>query len=108
MTAPLHIDYVPDLGETKVAWDHIKATGFLGGQITLQTTWSAPDSALAAPLVLDAARLMAMARLRSAHGVVGEMGFFFKEPWGSATHSLFAQYDSLLQWARSFRAACAG
>lgn len=92
VTAPLHIDYVPDLGETKVAWDFIHATGFLGGQITLQTTWSAPDSALAAPLVLDVARLLSMARMRGAQGVVGELGFFFKErgdprrtPWRRST-----------------------
>ncbi|BBX96303.1 myo-inositol-1-phosphate synthase [Mycobacterium lacus] len=102
VTAPLHIDYVPDLGETKVAWDHIHATGFLGGQITLQTIWSAPDSSLAAPLVLDVARLLAMARGRGARGVVGELGFFFKEPWGCSTHSLAAQYDALLRWANSF------
>ncbi|KZS71977.1 myo-inositol-1-phosphate synthase [Mycobacterium kansasii] len=102
VNAPLHIDYVPDLGETKVAWDHIHATGFLGGQITLQTIWSAPDSALAAPLVLDVARLLAMARMRGAHGVVGQLGFFFKEPWGSSTHSLAAQYEALVQWAKSF------
>lgn len=104
VSAPLHIDYVPDLGETKVAWDHIHATGFLGGQITLQTTWSAPDSALAAPLVLDVARLLAMARLRGARGVVGELGYFFKEPWGGKTHSLAAQYDALLGWAKSLSA----
>lgn len=104
VSAPLHIDFVPDLGETKVAWDHIHATGFLGGQITLQTTWSAPDSALAAPLVLDVARLLAGARLRGAHGVVGELGFFFKEPWGCPTHSLAAQHNSLIQWARSLSA----
>ncbi|WP_204080924.1 inositol-3-phosphate synthase [Mycobacterium riyadhense] len=104
VTAPLHIDYVPDLGETKVAWDYIHATGFLGGQITLQTIWSAPDSALAAPLVLDVARLLAMGRMHGARGVVPQLGFFFKEPWGSETHSLAAQYEALLQWSTSFAA----
>ncbi|KAA1248422.1 myo-inositol-1-phosphate synthase [Mycobacterium simiae] len=102
VSTPLHIDYVPDLGETKVAWDYIHATGFLGGQITLQTIWSGPDSALAAPLVIDVARLLAMARMHGAHGVVGQLGFFFKEPWGSSTHSLAAQYEALVQWAKSF------
>jgi myo-inositol-1-phosphate synthase len=101
VTAPLHIDNVPDLGETKVAWDHIHATGFLGASITLQTIWSAPDSALAAPLVLDVARLLAMARTYGARGVVPQLGFFFKEPWGSSTHSLAAQYEELLGWTSS-------
>ncbi|BDN82319.1 inositol-1-phosphate synthase [Mycobacterium pseudoshottsii JCM 15466] len=57
---------------------------------------------MAAPLVLDVARLLSMARMRGAQGVVGELGFFFKEPWGSSTHSLAAQYEALHQWANSF------
>ena len=61
VVAPLHIDNVPDLGDIKTAWDHINAEGFLGSRITMQTIWSAYDSMLAAPLVLDLARLLALA-----------------------------------------------
>lgn len=98
---PLHIDNVPDLGETKVAWDHIHAEGFLGSRLTLQTTWTAYDSMLAAPMVLDLARLMALADAAGETGPVAALGFFFKDPWGSADHSFARQTENLLQWAHA-------
>jgi myo-inositol-1-phosphate synthase len=96
---PLHIDNVQDLGETKVAWDHINVEGFLGSRLTLQTTWSAYDSMLAAPMVLDLARLMALADASGEEGHLGALGFFFKDPWGSDEHSFAAQTSNLVEWA---------
>ncbi|PRA02022.1 myo-inositol-1-phosphate synthase [Arthrobacter sp. MYb229] len=97
---PLHIDNVPDLGETKVAWDHINLEGFLGSRLTLQTTWSAYDSMLAAPMILDLARLMALADAAGETGQIGELGFFFKDPWGSEEHAFAEQSRRLLDWAQ--------
>ncbi len=96
---PLHIDNVPDLGDVKVAWDHVHVEGFLGSRITLQTTWSAYDSMLAAPLVLDLARLLALAHAAGVAGPVPELGFFFKDPWASDVHDAAAQADQLQAWA---------
>ncbi|WP_309977840.1 inositol-3-phosphate synthase [Agromyces sp. 3263] len=101
VVAPLHIDNVPDLGDIKTAWDHIHAEGFLGSRITMQTIWSAYDSMLAAPLVLDLARLLALADAAGAGGVVPELGFFFKDPWGSDVHDFGQQTDDLIEWAQS-------
>lgn len=98
---PLHIDNVPDLGETKVAWDHINIEGFLGSRLTLQTTWSAYDSMLAAPMVLDLSRLMALAHAAREEGHVEALGFFFKDPWGSDEHSFADQTRNLVEWART-------
>lgn len=98
---PLHIDNVQDLGETKVAWDHINVEGFLGSRLTLQTTWSAYDSMLAAPMVLDLARLMALAHAAGEKGNVGALGFFFKDPWGSDEHSFASQTHNLVEWAKT-------
>ena len=98
---PLHIDNVPDLGETKVAWDHINVEGFLGSRLTLQTTWSAYDSMLAAPMILDLARLMALADAAGEAGPIGELGFFFKDPWGSDEHAFAEQSRHLLDWAQA-------
>ena len=92
VVAPLHIDNVPDLGDIKTAWDHIHAEGFLGSRITMQTIWSAYDSMLAAPLILDIARLLALAEAAGVRGVVPELGFFFKDPWGSDVHD-FSRAD---------------
>jgi myo-inositol-1-phosphate synthase len=99
-TTPLHIDNVPDLGDIKVAWDHVHVEGFLGSRITLQTTWSAHDSMLAAPLVLDLARLLALAHAAGISGPVPELGFFFKDPWDSDVHDAAAQAAALEDWVR--------
>ncbi|MFW7415144.1 inositol-3-phosphate synthase [Demequina sp. SO4-18] len=95
---PLHIDNVPDLGNTKVAWDHVHVEGFLGSRLTLQTTWSAYDSMLAAPLVLDLARLLSLAGGAGHAGPVAALGFFFKDPWSSDTHDFAGQTRELTEW----------
>ncbi|GAA1809986.1 inositol-3-phosphate synthase [Planosporangium flavigriseum] len=99
--APLHIDYVPDLGDFKTAWDHISFEGFLGLRMSLQFTWHGCDSALAAPLVLDLARLLAQAHAAGRSGPQTPLGFFFKDPVGTDEHRLGAQYESLVAWATS-------
>ncbi|WP_328995638.1 inositol-3-phosphate synthase [Kribbella sp. NBC_01245] len=94
----VHIDYVPPMGDWKTAWDHIAFSGFLGTRMTLQFTWQGCDSALAAPLVLDLARLSGLALERAHTGPMPFLGFFFKDPLGSREHSLARQYDTLVTW----------
>jgi myo-inositol-1-phosphate synthase len=94
-----HIDYVPDLGEWKTAWDHVSFEGFLGVRMTLQFTWQGCDSALAAPLVLDLARLVARAHEKGRYGVLPELAYFFKSPLGTDAHALAAQYARLRAFA---------
>ncbi|MCB7136310.1 inositol-3-phosphate synthase [Cellulosimicrobium marinum] len=105
---PLHIDNVPDLGDIKVAWDHVHVEGFLGSRLTLQTTWSAYDSMLAAPLVLDLARFLALADAAGYGGPVPALGFFFKDPWGSDVHDFAAQTVALADWSREATARVEG
>jgi myo-inositol-1-phosphate synthase len=93
---PLHIDYVPDAGDWKTAIDHVSFTGFLGVRMTMQFTWSGCDSALAAPLVLDLARLAARAQQVGRVGPLADLGFFFKDPADSDEHRLSAQWDALV------------
>ncbi|MGH8867701.1 MAG: inositol-3-phosphate synthase [Actinomycetes bacterium] len=95
----VHIDYVPDLGEWKTAWDHITFEGFLGVRMTMQFTWQGCDSALAAPLVLDLARLVARADEAGLAGPLAPLAFFFKDPVATTEHALAAQYDTLVRWA---------
>jgi myo-inositol-1-phosphate synthase len=99
VTAPLHIDNVPDLGETKTAWDHVSFEGFLGARMSLQFTWTGLDSALAAPLVLDLTRLVAAAHAAGEKGALGALGFFFKDPLGSEEHRFAEQTRELYEWA---------
>ncbi len=95
---PMHIDFVPDLGDWKTAWDHVSFEGFLGTRMSFQFTWAGCDSALAAPLVLDLVRLAARAHEAGEVGPVEEFGFFFKNPADSDEHRLAAQWDALASW----------
>jgi myo-inositol-1-phosphate synthase len=99
VTAPLHIDNVPDLGEIKTAWDNVSFEGFLGTRMSLQFTWTGYDSALAAPLVLDLARLVAAAHAAGCSGELSSLGFFFKDPLGSDEHRFAEQTRELQEWA---------
>ncbi|MFJ9125604.1 inositol-3-phosphate synthase [Streptomyces sp. NPDC102340] len=99
----VHIDDVPALGDWKTAWDHIAFDGFLGARMTLQTTWQGCDSALAAPLVLDLARLLLRADESGLAGPRPELGFYFKDPDPGASSDLDHQYDSLLAFADRLR-----
>ncbi|MEF9907641.1 inositol-3-phosphate synthase [Streptomyces sp. P9-A2] len=99
----VHIDDVPALGDWKTAWDHIAFDGFLGARMILQTTWQGCDSALAAPLVLDLARLVARARERGLSGPLSELGFYFKDPVGDGPSSLAEQYAQLRRFAGRLR-----
>lgn len=102
--APLHIDYVPDLGEWKTSWDHVSFEGFLGTRMRMQFTWEGCDSALAAPLVLDLARLVAVAAAAGCRGGLDALAFFFKDPWGVDEHRLDHQFHQLCDWAEGLGA----
>ncbi|MFE2729916.1 inositol-3-phosphate synthase [Streptomyces sp. NPDC059349] len=99
----VHIDDVPALGDWKTAWDHIAFDGFLGSRMILQTIWQGCDSALAAPLVLDLARLLLRAHEKGVEGPLPELGFYFKDPDGDASPALAEQYAALVGFAGRLR-----
>jgi myo-inositol-1-phosphate synthase len=96
---PVHIDNIADLGDWKTAWDHLTFSGFLGTRMSMQFTWQGCDSSLAAPLVIDLARLADLALRRGEVGPLPALGFFFKDPVGSDEHRLFEQHRALTEWA---------
>lgn len=98
---PVRIEHVADLGDHKTAWDLITFSGFLGTGMRMDFTWHGCDSALAAPLVLDLARLTARAHQQGRTGPVGELGFFFKDPIGEGPHALADQWQVLRRFAAS-------
>lgn len=95
----VHIDYLPDLGQWKTAWDHIRFRGFLGVAMVMQFVWQGCDSALAAPLVLDLARFAARAQQAGESGPLAPLAFFFKDPVATDEHRLAAQFTLLQEWA---------
>ncbi|MFB7334359.1 myo-inositol-1-phosphate synthase [Streptomyces adustus] len=99
----VHIDDVPALGDWKTAWDHIAFDGFLGTRMVLQTIWQGCDSALAAPLVLDLARLTLRAHESGIRGALSDLGFYFKDPVGQAPSALGEQYAALVRFGQRLR-----
>jgi myo-inositol-1-phosphate synthase len=93
------IEYVEDAGDFKTAWDLVSFEGFLGTRMRLEFTWHGCDSALAAPLVLDLARLTAAAHRAGRTGPLTELAFFFKDPLGAAPHALADQWRDLCDFA---------
>lgn len=98
------IEYIPDMGDWKTAWDHIHFQGFLGTKMTLQFTWQGCDSLLAAPLAIDICRLADVEKQRGARGLMRHLAPFFKGPEGVEENDYFQQFTSLLEHVSKIRA----
>lgn len=94
----VHIEYVPSLDDQKTAWDFIHFRGFLGAKMSLQFVWQGFDSILAAPLVLDLARLAEFAKRRGECGLMTHLASFFKAPLGVGEHGLHEQFAMLTRY----------
>ncbi len=102
------IDYVPSLDDWKVAWDFIHFEGFLGARMSMQFTWQGNDSALAAPLVLDLARLAAFAQDQGESGLMTWAAAYFKSPAGVEEQGFVKQLALLEQYVAKHRASAGG
>lgn len=98
------IEYVESLDDWKTAWDHVHFEGFLGTKMTLQFTWQGCDSILAAPLVLDLARLALLSQRRGEVGVMHHLASFFKSPMGVGEHDFFQQFEMLRDYVQKVSA----
>lgn len=99
------IEYIPDMGDWKTAWDHIHFRGFLGVKMALQFTWQGCDSLLAAPLAIDLARLADLERKRGGSGLMVHLASFFKSPEGINENDFFEQFRALNDYLTSVRAS---
>jgi myo-inositol-1-phosphate synthase len=91
------IEYLPDMGDWKTAWDHIHFQGFLGTKMALQFTWQGCDSLLAAPLAIDLARLADLEKVRGGRGLLTHLACFFKSPERCDENDFFKQFTMLLE-----------
>ena len=69
----------------------------------MQFTWQGCDSVLAAPLVLDLARLALLAQRRGESGMMPHLACFFKSPVGVAEHDFFKQFGLLEEYLEAAR-----
>lgn len=96
------ISYYRPRGDNKEAWDNIDLVGFLGQRMQLKLNFLCRDSILAAPLVLEIARLLDLAARRGEWGVQTQLGLFFKQPMHPdghpVEHALHRQEAALHAW----------
>lgn len=95
------IRYYRPRGDNKEAWDNIDITGFLGQPMQLKINFLCKDSILAAPLAIEIARLLDLAKRRESYGVQEQLSVFFKLPMtknSSPEHALYKQEEMLLNW----------
>jgi myo-inositol-1-phosphate synthase len=97
------IEYIESLDDWKTAWDHIHFQGFLGTKMIMQFLWQGCDSILAAPLVLDLARLGLLSQRRGEVGVMKHLACFFKSPMGVEEHDFFEQFRMLESYVAAAR-----
>lgn len=99
----VRIDYYRPRGDAKEAWDSIDLVGFLGQRMQLKVNFLCRDSILAAPLVLEIARVLDTAQRRGEGGIAAQLGLFFKAPLtapgaGAPEHAFAEQERHLRAW----------
>ncbi len=92
------INYFPSLQDNKTAFDFIHYRGFLGTTMKFYFIWDAIDAIVAAPLVLDIARFLLLAKKKGQKGVVKELAFFFKSPMETEEYNTHRQFEMLKSW----------
>ena len=98
------IRYYRPRGDNKEAWDNIDIIGFMGQPMQLKINFLCKDSILAAPLVIEIARLLDYAQKRGEKGVQPQLSTFFKLPQVSdertetPEHAIHKQQQMLLEW----------
>src|SRR4029079_2271797 len=74
------IRYYRPRGDNKEAWDNIDISGFLGQPMQIKVNFLCKDSILAAPLAIEIARCLDLAKRRGGPGVQEQLSVFFKLP----------------------------
>jgi myo-inositol-1-phosphate synthase len=101
----VRINYYPPRGDNKEGWDNIDIFGWLGYPMQIKIDFLCRDSILAAPLVLDLALFLDLARRAEMSGIQEWLSFYFKSPQHAPAvypeHDLFIQQTKLkntLRW----------
>jgi len=95
------IRYYRPRKDNKEAWDNIDITGFLGQPMQIKVNFLCRDSILAAPLAIEIARLLDLAKQRGEKGIQEQLAMFFKLPMtkkGKPVHAFFEQEKILSEW----------
>ncbi len=91
----VRINYYPPRGDNKEGWDNIDLFGWLGYPMQLKINFLCRDSILAAPVVLDVALFMDLAKRAGMSGVQEWLSFYFKSPVHAP--ELYPEHDLFIQ-----------
>jgi myo-inositol-1-phosphate synthase len=91
----VRINYYPPRGDNKEGWDNIDLFGWLGYPMQLKINFLCRDSILAAPIVLDVALFLDLARRVGFTGIQEWLSFYFKSPMHAP--GLYPEHDLFIQ-----------
>jgi myo-inositol-1-phosphate synthase len=91
----VRINYYPPRGDNKEGWDNIDLVGWLGYPMQLKINFLCRDSILAAPIVLDVALFLDLAKRAGMHGIQEWLSFYFKSPQHAP--GLYPEHDLFIQ-----------
>jgi len=91
----VRINYYPPRGDNKEGWDNIDLVGWLDYPMQLKINFLCRDSILAAPIVLDVALFLDLAKRAGMSGIQEWLSFYFKSPIHS--RELYPEHDLFIQ-----------
>jgi myo-inositol-1-phosphate synthase len=91
----VRINYYPPRGDNKEGWDNIDLVGWLGYKMQLKINFLCRDSILAAPIVLDVALFLDLAKRAGWSGIQEWLSFYFKSPMHA--RGLYPEHDLFIQ-----------
>ena len=91
----VRINYYPPRGDNKEGWDNIDLFGWLGYPMQLKINFLCRDSILAAPIVLDTAIFLDLAKRAGMAGIQEWLSFYFKSPMHAP--GLYPEHDLFIQ-----------
>jgi myo-inositol-1-phosphate synthase len=95
----VRINYYPPRGDNKEGWDNIDIRGWLNYPMQLKVDFLCRDSILAAPLVLDLAIFLDLAKRAGLSGIQEWLSFYLKSPQSPKgvhpIHDIFKQLNKM-------------
>ena len=95
----VRINYYPPRGDNKEGWDNIDIRGWLNYPMQIKVDFLCRDSILAAPLVLDLAIFLDLAKRSGMSGIQEWLSFYLKSPQAPKgvhpMHDIFKQLNKL-------------
>jgi myo-inositol-1-phosphate synthase len=91
----VRINYYPPRGDNKEGWDNIDIFGWMRYPMQIKVDFLAKDSILAAPIVLDLALFLDLAKRAGQSGIQEWLSFYFKSP--IVAPGLYPENDLFIQ-----------